>query len=137
VNIITKSLFKNRYNDLTVYLDDFSSFSSKIITHFYDIYITNTASLMYYKMFQFDTIYGPYNDAITEKNFSEMRKYVIDIIVIVLDIIKHFHLFEILEKLRNIIERVLCLFLKQAKAFFEDEYRDNESESPKMSSQVK
>ncbi len=88
-------------------------------------------------MFQFDTIYGPYNDAITEKNFSEMRKYVIDIIVIVLDIIKHFHLFEILEKLRNIIERVLCLFLKQAKAFFEDEYRDNESESPKMSSQVK
>jgi hypothetical protein len=88
-------------------------------------------------MFQFDPIYGPYNDAIIEKNFPEMRKYVIDIIMIVLDVIKHFHLFELLEKLRNTIERVLSLFLKQAKAFFEDEFREDESESSRMSFQVK
>ena len=136
VHVITKSLFKKRYDDIYTYFVDLENFDSKIFSHFYNIYIKNTGDLMFHKMFQFDVLYGDYNDAIIEKNFLDLRKYVVDVILIVIESINHLHTFVLKEQLKDIIQRVICLFLQQVKEFFEDEYKDSDTDYTKLALQV-
>jgi hypothetical protein len=134
--IASKSLFKNKYLDFSVYLNDSLSFCEKIINFLYDVYITNLAELMFIKMFYFEEMYESYNELIIEKNLLEMRKYVIDIIFIIHDVIKHLHAFEPVEQLIHVIERVICSLLKQILAFLEEESQIISAESNDIALQV-
>ena len=100
--ILSKSLFKSKFD---IHQNDFHNFSLKIIQYFYDIYITNTANLMFETIGKSEelTKYGLYNKTIIEKNFPEMRNYVIDILLIVVDVVKSFYFIETKIVIKSVI----------------------------------
>ena len=68
--ILSKSLFKSKFD---IHQNEFHNFRLKIIQYFYDIYITNTANLMFETIGKSEelTKYGLYNKTIMERNFPE------------------------------------------------------------------
>ena len=110
--ILTKSLFKCRKIDLTIFFSEFNSFCSKIHEYFYDIYLKNTANLMFNTILKSEDItrYGLYNITVLEKNFYELRSYVIDILLLIVDVVKSLYTFEKRKLIKNIVERIISSF---------------------------
>jgi hypothetical protein len=57
------------------------------------------------------TRYGLYNITVLEKNFYELRSYVIDILLLIVDVVKSLYTFEKRKLIKNIVEEDFYLYI--------------------------
>jgi len=70
------------------------------------------------------TRYGLYNITVLEKNFYELRSYVIDILLLIVDVVKSLYTFEKRKLIKNIVERIISSFFILFKDYLTDNLND-------------
>ena len=101
VILITKSLFKTRYVDISDKMNDIESFAQKLIDYFTDIYVKNTSKILFKTLFSENknNFYEKYNSFLMESNvFSDIRSNNVDAIFILSDSFKDLYEISKLEK---------------------------------------